>query len=143
MNPQVEYKRLYDKAKNLTEEYKNSVYAISSSERCYVFPGERKLIKTFLEISIPENYFGIILSRKDSYIKNGLYVFQELILPNTRKELQLAVMNVNIPKGPIMMSDNERFFGEKTKIDIYIGDRIANMILIPITEYSVKDVTIT
>lgn len=141
MNPQVEYKRLYDKAKSLTEEYNNSLYAISSAERCYISPGERKFIKTFLEISIPEGYFGLILSRKDAYIKNGLYAFQELILPSTKKELQLAVMNVSIPKGPIMMSDNERFFGEKTKIDIYIGDRIANMILIPMIQYSIKDIT--
>ena len=83
----------------------------------------------------------MVQSKKDLYIKNGLYVFSEILLPSDKKELQLAVMNVNIPKGPIMMSDHERFFGEKTKIDIYIGDRIALLLVFPITKYLIKDIT--
>jgi len=141
MTPEIKFKRLYDKAKKLTEEHDEFIYSISSAERCYVPPGERKLIKTFLEIDIPEGYFGLVQSKKDLYIKNGLYVFSEILLPSDKKELQLAVMNVNIPKGPIMMSDHERFFGEKTKIDIYIGDIIALLLIFPITKYSIKDIT--
>lgn len=140
MNPEVKFKRLFDKAKNPTDEYNQTIYSISSAERCYVFPGERKTIKTFLEISIPENYMGLVCPRKESYIKNGLHPFSEIILPSDKKELQLVVTNVNIPKGPIMMSDHERFFGEKTKIDIYLGDKIANLILIPMIKYDIKEI---
>jgi len=140
MNPEVKFKRLFDKSKNPFNEYDESIYSIASAERCYIFPGERKSIKTFLEIHIPEGYLGLIVPRKDSYMKFGLHPFQEIILPTDRKELQLIVTNVNIPKGPIMMTDHERFFGEKTKIDIYIGDKIANLILIPITKFSMREI---
>lgn len=140
MNPEVKFKKIYDKAKNPTEEYKTSIYSIASAERCYILPGERKLIKTFLEIHIPEDYIGLIVARKDQYIKLGLYPFPEILLPSDKKELQLVITNVNIPKGPIMMSDHERFFGEKTKIDIYLGDKIANFILIPSVEFLTKEI---
>ena len=140
MNPEVNFKRLYDKSKYPFDEYDQKIYSIASAERCYIIPGERKLIKTFLEIHIPEGYAGLITARKDQYIKLGLYPFPEVLLPTERKELQLAVMNVNIPKGPIMMTDHERFFGEKSKIDVYIGDKIANMILLPLTSYAIKEI---
>ena len=136
MSQIVKFNSLHSKGVKPVEEYKNSIYSISSGERCYVMPGERKPIKTFLEVQIPEGYFGIILPRKDNYIRNGLYPFQEIILPQDKKELLLMVTNVNIPKSPFMMSDNERFLGERSKIDIYIGDKIANMILSPIIKFS-------
>lgn len=140
MNPQVKFKRLFDKSKNPAEEYDKAVYSIASAERCYIYPNERKLIKTFLEIHIPEGYLGLITARKDAYLKMGLYPFPEILYPSDKKEVQLIVSNVNAPKGPIMMSDHERFFGEKTKIDIYIGDRIANLILVPKINYDIMEI---
>ena len=136
MNPKIAFTSLHSKGMKPTNEYKNAVYSISSGERCYVLPGERKFIKTFIEVEIPEGYFGIIYPRKENYIRNGLYPFQEIIFPQEKKELLLMVTNVNIPKGPLMMTDNERFLGERSKIDIYIGDKIANIILSPITSFS-------
>ena len=139
MSQIVKFNSLHSKGMKPVEEYKNSIYSISSGERCYVMPGERKPIKTFIEVQIPEGYFGIILPRRDNYIRNGLYPFQEIILPQDKKELLLMVTNVNIPKSPFMMSDNERFLGERSKIDIYIGDKIANMILSPMIKFSFED----
>ena len=136
MNQEIKFKSLHDKGKKPSQEYEDALYSISSGERCYLFPGERKAIKTFIEIEIPKGHFGIILPRKESYIRNGLYAFQELILPQDKKELLLMVTNVNIPKSPFMMTDNERFLGERSKIDIYVGDKIANIILIPITSFT-------
>lgn len=140
MNPEVKFKRLFDKSRNPFNEYEEALYSIASAERCYIYPGERKLLKIFLEIHIPEGYFGLVTARKDQYVKSGLYPFPEIILPTDKKELHLAITNVNIPKGPIMMTDHERFFGEKTKIDIYIGDKIANLILIPMTRFTIKEI---
>ena len=139
MSQIVKFNSLHSKGMKPVEEYKNSIYSISSGERCYVMPVERKPIKTFIEVQIPEGYFGIILPRRDNYIRNGLYPFQEIILPQDKKELLLMVTNVNIPKSPFMMSDNERFLGERSKIDIYIGDKIANMILSPMIKFSFED----
>lgn len=139
MSQIVKFNSLHSKGVKPVEEYKNFIYSISSGERCYVLPGERKPIKTFIEVEIPEGYFGIILPRRENYIRNGLYPFQEIILPQDKKELLLMVTNVNIPKSPFMMSDNERFLGERSKIDIYIGDKIANMILSPIIKFSFED----
>lgn len=140
MNQEVKYKKLYDKGKVISQEFGSSVYSLCSSEKCFIAPGERILLKTSLEIEIPENHFGLIFSKKELYIKMGLYVFQELILPK-KKELHLAVMNVNIPKSVFMMSDKERFLGERSKIDIRAGDRIADMIIMPIVDFVVKDVS--
>ena len=64
-----------------------------------------------------------------------MHVFQDIILPKEKKELLIMVTNGNIPKSPYMMSDNERFLGERTRIDVYVGDKIANMILSPINIY--------
>lgn len=132
------YKRLYDKAKTPTQEAE-FIYAISSAERCFVSPGERRVIKTFLEIEIQSEYFGLLLPRRELYIKQGLNSLPEIILPNEKKELQLVVTNVNIPKAPYMMSDQERVFGEKSRAEVYIGDKIANIILLPITNVSAQE----
>ena len=138
MNQEVKFKSLHSKGKKPTDEYKNTIYSISSGERCYIYPGERKFIKTFIEVEIPEGYLGMIVPRKESYSRNGLYAFQEIIIPQEKKELLLMVTNVNIPKSPFMMTDNERFLGERAKIDIYIGDKIANIILCPIHTFTFK-----
>jgi dUTPase len=135
MNPIIKFKSLHNKGKKPTNEFNNAIYSISSGERCCISPGERRLIKTFIEIEIPEGYVGIILPRKENYIRNGLHVFQDIILPKEKKELLIMVTNGNIPKSPYMMSDNERFLGERTRIDVYVGDKIANMILSPINIY--------
>lgn len=140
MNPELNFKKLFDKAQNINEEYKSSIYSISSAERCYVAPGERKKIKTFLEICVPSGFYGLIQPRKDEYLRLGLNVFPELLHPEDKKELQLLVTNVNIPKSPFFMSDKERFLGDKSKIDIYMGDKIANFILVPIVNFGVKEV---
>lgn len=136
----IKYSSLYSKGKVPSNEFGESIYSISSAERCYIYPGERKPIKTFIEIEIPENFFGLIIPRKESYIRYGISAFQDVLFPNDKKELQVIVTNVNIPKTPFNMSDNERFFGEKSKVDIYIGDKIANLILIPITAISFENI---
>jgi len=136
---QIKFKSLHNKGKKPTNEYKSAIYSISSGERCYIYPGERKIIKTFIELEIPEGYFGMILPRKENYIRNGLYAFQEIIYPQDKKELLLMVTNVNIPKSPYMMTDNERFLGERSKIDVYIGDKVANLMLVPIYKYIFDD----
>jgi dUTPase len=138
MSQEVKFKSVHNKGKKPTSEYKNALYSISSGERCYIHPGERKFIQTFIEIEIPEGYFGLIVPRKESFNRSGLYAFQEIIIPQEKKELLLMVTNVNIPKSPFMMTDNERFLGERSKIDIYIGDKIANMILSPIHSFTFK-----
>jgi len=138
MSQEVKFKSIHNKGKKPTSEYKNALYSISSGERCYIYPGERKFIKTFIEVEVPEGYFGLIVPRKENYNRNGLYAFQEIIMPQEKKELLLMVTNVNIPKSPFMMTDSERFLGERAKIDIYIGDKIANIILSPIHSFTFK-----
>jgi len=130
MIPQLKVNYLFNKGKKPFNENKGQLYTIHSGEKLSLRPGERKLVKTFLEIEAPEGYYCQVVSIKDLYVKNGLYIYPEVILPSKKIELQLTAVNINIPKSPYMMTDNERFLGEKSKIDIYAGDRIANILLV-------------
>jgi len=132
---EIKYKILHSKGRLPTEEVDSTLYSLHSGERCVILPNERKIINCFLELEIPQGFLGYIFTSKDLYLKNGITICNEIIFPG-KKELQLILTNANMAKAKIMMSDYEKIVGEKGKIDIYIGDKIANFILIPQTKYS-------
>lgn len=125
----IRYKILYNKGRAPTEEVDKTLYSIHSAERCLVLPNERKIINCFLELDIPEGFLGYVFTNKELYFRNGITICNEIVFPG-KKELQLILTNANMAKAKIMMSDYEKIIGEKGKIDIYIGDKIANFILI-------------
>lgn len=130
MNPaQVNYTKILDKAKNL-QLNSEGLIEIHSAERMSILPGERHFLRTFLNIKISEDFIGLILPKKDLYIKYGINVLNDIIV-GERNDLQLIITNINIPKGILMISDKERFFGEKTKHNIFIGDKIADLLILP------------
>lgn len=128
----VNYQKTLDKAKNLSVD-SESIIEIYSAERATILPGERIFLKTFLNIQISKDFIGLILPLKELYIRYGIDIYNDIIIEE-RKDLQLILTNVNIPKGIFMISDKERFFGERSKYNIFIGDKIAKMIILPKTK---------
>lgn len=139
MNNKVLYKKIVDKNQILSEEIEDSVYSLCSAERVSIFPGERKSIKTFLEIKIPSGYYGYIFPIKEKIIKQGFYIFPEFLDTNKFQEIVLLSWNMNIPKSPLFMNDKERFFGDKNKLDIFIGDKIAYLSIVPTITFKVEE----
>lgn len=139
MKPSLLYKKTIDKNQSISQEIEN-VFSLVSAERISIFPGERKKIKTFIEIKIPEGFYGHIFPINEKIHKQGLYVFPDFIQPNIYKEIEILTWNINIPKSPLFMSDKERFLGDKNKIDVFIGDKIAFFSMIPITHFQIEEV---
>jgi len=125
------YKKIFLRAKDPTEKSNKFIYDLSSSEKTVIHPGERKAVQTSLLTFLPEGYFGIILPKKDLYIKYGINVLNDIIEDNNERELVLHLHNTNFPKDIFSKSDHERFFGEKTKFEISVGDKIAQIIILP------------
>lgn len=140
MNPVIQYKKNIDKNQILSEEISNTVYGISSSERVTILPGERKNVRTFLEFKIPSGYYGYIFPIKEKISKQGLYTIPDFINSDKFMELNLLVWNINVPKSPLMMNDKERFLGDKNRIDIFIGDKIAYFSLVPAFNFEIKEI---
>jgi len=129
MSPILQYKKILDKAKN-PQLNQDGLIDLYSAERVAIYPGERIFIRTFLDIHISDQYFGILLSNKDLYYRYGIQVYNDII-SGEKNDLQLLLTNVNIPKGILMSSDKEKLFGERTKYDIFIGDKIGHMLILP------------
>jgi dUTPase len=128
------YKKIFTRAKDPSDADSQFIYDLSSAERTTISAGERKNIKTSLSVQIPEGYFGMILSKKDLYFKSGVTVFPEILTHGQFKEVSIIMTNINNPKEFFMRTDKERFFGERTKLDIFIGDKIAQIVVLPITK---------
>lgn len=139
MIPTILYKKNIDKNQIFSEEISNSVYSVCSSERTSIAPGQRKNIRTFLELKIPKGYYGYVFPIKEKIIKHGLYTFPEFIDSEKFFELNLFVWNINTPTSPLFMNDKERFFGDKNKIDIFIGDKLAYLSLVPAFNFEIKE----
>ena len=131
MIPIIQYKKILDKAKNL-QLNQEGLIDVYSGERVSIYPAERISVKTLLNIKISDEYFGILLSNKEIYYRYGIQVYNEVIA-GERNDLQLILTNVNIPKGILMSSNKEKLFGERTKYDIFIGDKIGHILILPKT----------
>jgi len=87
-------------------------FDLCSVENYLLNPGEKVIIKTGLQIEIPENYFGNIRDRSGLVAKHGIHTLAGIIDSPYRGEIKVAAINLGKESYPI------------TK-----GDRIAQMII--------------
>jgi dUTP pyrophosphatase len=88
---------------------------ISSNENSIIPPGESKVIKTGIQIEIPEGHVCLIWSRSGLSVKNKIEVGAGCVDSSYRGEIMVHLYNFNnIP------------------FEIKKGDRIAQMLVIPI-----------
>ncbi|OQS55663.1 DUT1 [Ecytonucleospora hepatopenaei] len=93
-------------------------YDLRSIQNAMLMPGESVKIKTGLFIDLPNEYFGIILSRSGLSVKNGIEVVNSYV--EDRKEIEVSLLNhssqpFNIEIGMriaqlVFMEKNEKKF---------------------------------
>ena len=93
-------------------------------EELILKPFERKLIPTGIAIAIPSGFAGFVQPRSGMAMKHGLSLINTpgLIDANYRGEILVPAVNLD-PKEPI---------------HIYPGDRIAQLVILPIAHADIK-----
>ena len=92
-------------------------YDLYALEDDWLFPLERKLIKTGISISIPQGYYGRIAPRSGLALKHGIDVLAGVIDCTYRGEIGVVLINLN--------SEN----AERGTFRIEKGMRIAQLII--------------
>lgn len=88
---------------------------IQSAESFTIFSKERKLVKTGVSVAIPEGFVGLLWSRSGLSYNWGIQVGAGCIDASYRGEV--GVLLYNLSGSPV---------------DIQVGDRIAQLIVLPI-----------
>lgn len=98
-------------------------YDLFAAEDISIFPGETKLISTGVAIQFPVGYGGIIKDRSSIATKRKLFTVAGVIDNGYVGELKVALHNsgYNLQK-------------------IETGDKIAQLVLIPVTNFSIEEV---
>lgn len=99
---------------------KSAGFDISSNqERFDLFPGEKILVSSGFSWKIPDGYVGIIKPRSGLAHKNGIDILAGVIDSDYRGEVKVIMQN----------------HGKKV-LSVGYGDRIAQMIIVPIHHVS-------
>jgi dUTP pyrophosphatase len=91
-------------------------YDLASTEALTLGPGERRLVGTGIAVAIPSGIAGLITPRSGLAINQGVHPLNApgLIDPNYRGELKVPLHNAS-----------------DTHMEIAVGDRIAQLLLVP------------
>jgi len=91
-------------------------YDLSSVEALTLGPGERRLVGTGVAVAIPAGVAGLVTPRSGLAINQGVHPLNApgLIDPNYRGELRVPLHNAG-----------------ETHHEIAVGDRIAQLLLVP------------
>ena len=98
-------------------------FDIRALHKGFVVSHSSALIETGLYVAIPEGYVGIIKSRSGLSVKSGIDVGAGVIDASYRGEVKVLLRN-----------NKDRYF------DYSEGDKIAQMIVVPICLFAVKQV---
>ncbi len=108
-------------------------FDIFSDIRVTINPMQRAVVSTGISIEIPEGYYGRIAPRSGLAVKKGLDVLAGVVDSNYRGELGVVLINLNLPDSLFDKSKRnsamESMFGERNKIEINPGDRVAQLII--------------
>lgn len=96
---------------------------IFSSTDIIIEPMHRTAVPTGLEIEIPDGYAGLVWDKSGMALKEGLKTMAGVIDSSYRGELRVVVVNLS-----------------SRDIEIKKGEKIAQMLLQPITTAKIKEV---
>ncbi|MFJ2541648.1 dUTP diphosphatase [Microbacterium sp. NPDC087589] len=90
-----------------------------AAEAVHLAPGERALVATGVRIALPEGYAAFVVPRSGLAAKHGISIVNS---PGTvdagyRGEIKVSLINTDI----------------RTAYDVAVGDRIAQLIVMPVT----------
>jgi dUTP pyrophosphatase len=120
----MKVKRLYYDSKLPTKAHAGDLgYDLYAAEQITIYAGQTKLISTGVAIQFPEGYGGLIRDRSSVASKQGLFNVAGVIDNGYTGEIKVALYN-----------STEGF------ITIYCGDKIAQLILIPVVNFQVTEV---
>ena len=102
----------------------SAAFDLSSSEDVNIPPNSRIVVHTGIAVRIPKGYYGQIASRSGICVRSGVITVGGVIDSDYRGEVCVIMFNLG----------NESFI-------IHIGDRIAQLLLIPICVLPCHEVT--
>lgn len=114
-------------------------YDLYSSENIVLYPGSVTLVSTGIACKFPDGYGALIRDRSGFSTKNGIFVIAGVIDENYTGEIKIAFYNPSHQKysnnftTEISMRQNHQKF-------ISPGDKVAQMILIPTTNFPIVEV---
>lgn len=91
-----------------------------------LLPGERKLIPTGIKVAIPPGYVGIVKDRSSMALKYGVHTIAGVIDSGYRGEIGVVILNT-----------------DKEKFTIHKGDRIAQLLILPVMLVKLEEDTLT
>ena len=96
---------------------------LRSSEKTFLEPGEKKIVKSGIKMAIPQGYVGLIWDKSGYAAKNGIHVLAGVIDSGYRGEIGVVMKNLG----------NEVF---KISKDM----KIAQLLIQPITRANIIEV---
>jgi dUTP pyrophosphatase len=105
--------------------YDDGAADLRSVRRMVIFPGNRALVPTGLSLALPEGYAALVLPRSGLALKHGITVLNSpgLVDAGYRGEIGIILQN----------HGSEAF-------DIAVGDRIAQLMVISLTNWKLQEV---
>ena len=117
-------KRLSDSATLPTRAYEHDAgWDLYASEKNYIMPSHRRLVKTAISVAIPKGYVGLIWPRSGLAVKKGVDVFAGVIDSGYRGEVGVCLYN-----------------SSELSLEIKKGDRIAQILFQKIPQTAIVEV---
>jgi len=98
-------------------------FDLCSVEEYILSPGEKEIVKTGLQMEIPEGYFGSIRDRSGMAAKHAIHTLAGVVDSHYRGEVGVVLINLG-----------------KEKYEVKKGDRIAQMIIQPVETAKIEEV---
>lgn len=139
----LRYKKLNPEAKAPIRGSKGAAgYDLSCLEDFTLLPGERKLLKTGLAISIPEQTYARVAPRSGNAYKAGIDVLAGVIDEDYRGDVGVILLNTS--KGPGLLESIKLMLGMQAQpsntYSAQKGDRIAQLVLEKISTPETQEV---
>ena len=120
----IRCKRLSEDATIPTRAYEHDAgWDLYASDKTYIMPSQRRLVKTAISVAIPEGYVGLIWPRSGLAVKSGVDVFAGVIDSGYRGEVRVCLYN-----------------SSETQLEINKGDRIAQILFQEIPQTTIVEV---
>lgn len=124
MIEQIRVKRTREDAKLPTRAHADDAgLDIYGLEDCLIKPGEGKLLRTGIAISLPRGFFALVADRS-SQAKRGLKTAGGVIDSGYRGEIHVVLWNIS-----------------QAEIEVRAGDKVAQLLILPVTTPAIQEVS--